>query len=190
MRELKHKTKFNSGSMIRISVIVLLFLFIPCINLNSQIPSDAANKVKAVFLFNFTRFIDWPATSFSTEESPFIIGIVGNNPFGSYLQETVLGEKVGSHNIIIQHFENEKSISDCHVLYINSSDAGKIKETISLIESKSVLTVGEASSFNKLGGIIRFYTKQNKIRLQINTEAARIANLNISSKLLNVAKTN
>ncbi len=155
----------------------------------AQNSSSNAEKIKAVFIFNFTQFVDWPSSSFSSPEAPFIIGIAGKNLFGSYLEETVMGEKVGTHPIIIKYFDEEKEITNCHILYINYSDDRRIKELLSFIVTHEILSVSDAPNFNKLGGIVRFYTEQNKIRLQINTNAAKTAQLNISSKLLSVAKT-
>lgn len=169
--------------MKKAGILLLLISFSPTI---AQSPT--AYKVKAVFIFNFTRFVDWPETAFETENSPFVIGIAGSNPFGNYLRETVAGEKVGTHEIIIRNIENDKQVTNCHLLFIGYSDAVKVKELLNAIDNKSVLTVGEMPVFEKLGGMIRFYTEENKIRLIINSEAARLANLNVSSKLLSVAK--
>ena len=136
----------------------------------AQSETASVYKIKAVFIYNFTQFVDWPAVSFESGDSPFIIGIVGNNPFGSYIEETVSGERVGTHPIIVKHFNSEKEIDRCHLLYINFSADTKIKETLDAISDKSILTIGEGYNFSKLGGIIRFYTEQNRIRLQINKD--------------------
>lgn len=152
--------------------------------------ATASYKVKAVFIYNFTQFVDWPMTSFDSPDSPFVIGILGDNPFGSYIDQTVSGEKVGTHPIIIKHYNTEREVDHCHLLYISFSSESRIKESLDAISNKNILTIGEGNNFSRLGGIIRFYTDDNKIRLQINTEAARTAQLNISSKLLSLAKTN
>jgi hypothetical protein len=81
-----------------IIALLLLFTFDQSKSQDAVLPEY---KVKSVFIFNFTKFVDWPSTSFESEDSPFIIGIIGNNPFGNYLEETVLGEKVGPHPIVI-----------------------------------------------------------------------------------------
>jgi hypothetical protein len=146
-------------------------------------------QVKAVFLYNFTQFIDWPVSSFSSPSDPFVIGIIGEDPFGPYLEETIEGEKIGTHPIIIKHFAHTREIN-CHMLYINSTDEDWLEKIISSVSQKKILTVGDAPGFTRLGGIIRFYTRDDKIKLQINLEQSKAAQLNISSKLLSVAKIN
>lgn len=167
----------------------LLFLFFPLSFVHAQQSTVAAEKIKAVFLFNFTRFIDWPPHSFDSDEAPFVIGVIGSNSFVRYIDESVAGEKVGTHPIVVEQFKDARDIRKCHILYINLSDERKIKEAIMAISGRGILTVSDNEDFGKLGGIIRFYTEKNKIRLEINTEAAKTAQLTISSKLLSVAKT-
>ncbi|MEO8088244.1 MAG: YfiR family protein [Bacteroidota bacterium] len=147
-------------------------------------------QVKAVFLYNFTQFIDWPATSFNTPEEPFVIGIIGENPFGFFLDEVIAGEKFGTHPIIVKKFEEIHDISNCHILYINSSDAIWVGKILSSVSDKNMLTVSDAPNFSKVGGMVRFFTENKKIRLQINVERSKASRLNISSKLLSVSKTN
>jgi hypothetical protein len=152
----------------------------------SQVASEY--QVKAVFLYNFSRFIDWPSTSFTSSSSPFVIGIIGDDPFGPYLEEAVAGENIDNHPIIIQHYSDVRDIGECHILYINYHDPERVKRTISALSNKSTLTVNEVPNFVRWGGIVQFFTEKNKIRLQINTEAAKSAQLKISSKLLSVAQ--
>jgi hypothetical protein len=167
---------------------LLCFLVICFTDANAQSERKLPeNKLKAVFLYNFTRFVDWPVEAFANASSPFVIGIVGGDPFGNYMEETVTGENINGHPIVIRRFENAV-IENCHILYINSGSSDFIKDIIEQVSSKSVLTVSDHSSFVKWGGMIRFYTEENKIRIQINAAAARDAQLIISSKLLGVAQ--
>ncbi|HEU4633924.1 MAG TPA: YfiR family protein [Flavisolibacter sp.] len=166
-----------------IRLVVLLLWTGSAFSLRAQAPSTA-NQLKAVFLYNFTQFVDWPANSFSSSTSPFVIGILGENPFGSYLSSVVEGEKAGSHPIIVRHFNSVKEIGNCHILFINRKEASS---AIKHLENRSILTVGDESDFIRSGGMIRFFIRNNKIRLQINLKAAKASGLNISSKLLRVA---
>ena len=156
----------------------------------AQEKSAAEYQLKAVFLYNFTQFIDWPANAFNNPESPFIIGILGDDPFGPYLDDVVAGEKIGSHPIQVKRFNDLKSASSCHMLYINSSDREWVRNILAALSEKNILTVSDEPFFNNLGGIIRFYTEDKKIRLQINLVRSKAAQLAISSKLLNLAKIN
>lgn len=169
------------------SFLILLFVF-SCGLLHAQKKTATEAQVKAVFLYNFTNFIDWPASAFESPDAPFVIGIIGRDPFGSVLDETVWGEKVGTHPIMVQRYYDDKDISRCHILFINLTDAGDAKRILSQIANQSILTISNAADFNKWGGMVRFYTENKKIRLQINVEAARASQLNISSKLLGVAQ--
>lgn len=146
---------------------------------NSQ---TRANQVKAVFLFNFTQFVDWPSNSFNSPTAPFVIGILGNDPFGSYIDKVVEGEKIDSHPIVVQRYNDEDDAKNCNILFTSKSYAA-----IKNLRNRSILTVGDGNDFAAEGGIIRFFIENNKIKLQINLRAAKAANLNISSKLLRLA---
>jgi hypothetical protein len=156
-------------------------------HLAAQSPASPEYEVKAVFLFNFTQFIQWPANSFPADQAPLVIGIVGEDPFGSYLKETVLGEKVNGHSIIVQHYGNMEEVKTCHILFVNlpEIDLDQVAESL---KGRNTLTVSDAPNFLKHGGMIRFFKKNNKIQLQISLDPAKEANLVISSKLLRLAE--
>lgn len=166
-----------------ISLLVCSAFFV-----SMQPPSSREYQIKAVFLFNFTQFVEWPTTSFSSDQAPLVIGVLGENPFGSFLEETVSGEKVNGHPLIVQYYKNIEDIKPCHILFINTSEANKLRQVIGSLKGKNILTVSDASNFLPEGGMIRFFTKSNKIQLQINLEATKTANLVISSKLLRLAE--
>lgn len=146
------------------------------------------NQVKAVFLFNFTQFIEWPSNAFTSHESPFIIGVLGNDPFGNYLEETVKGEKMMNHPLTVQHYKDLRELQRCHLLFIAYSDPQKIREALDALRGRKTLTVSDSDNFAEEGGMIRFFTQDNKIKLQINLTTAKAADLNISSKLLRVSE--
>lgn len=167
---------------------ILLLFIISCISATAQQSLNSEAKIKAVFLYNFTRFVEWPGKSFSGENSPFIIGILGNDPFGAYIEQAIKGEKVGNHLIEIRRYDSVNEIKDCHILFINLQDGSMIKEAISKASGKNILTVSDANNFAGWGGIIRFYSEESKVKIEINTSAAKAANLSISSKLLSVSQ--
>ena len=154
----------------------------------AQSPPAPEFSIKSVFIYNFTQFVEWPAQAFTGPDSPFIIGIVGANPFDTYLLETVAGEKVGSHPIQVHHFQEGTELKECHLLYINLPDSKKIKTVLTALSHRHTLTVGDTPFFTREGGMIRFFMRNNKIRLEINPATVRAAQLTISSKLLNVAE--
>ncbi len=144
-------------------------------------------QLKAVFLFNFTQFVEWPPQAFAETDSPLVIGVLGSDPFGAYLDETVRGETVNGRPLTVHRYNTAKEINHCHVLFISSSEAARLPQILAGLKGKSILTVGDADSFSHDGGMIRFATVANKIRLRIALEAAKAANLSISSKLLRPA---
>lgn len=166
--------------------LLLLYLFM----MPDAAKADTAPEyqVKAAFLYNFIRFIDWPPDAFSSPEAPFVIGILGNDPFGRYIDEIVKGEKAGNHPIVVQRYRNIKDIVHCHILFINTGEAIHLKEILSFTDRRSILTVSDSGNFTASGGIIGFFKEENKVRLQINIASARNAQLDISSKLLSLAR--
>ncbi|HYG38369.1 MAG TPA: YfiR family protein [Cytophagales bacterium] len=145
-------------------------------------------QIKAVFLFNFTQFVEWPATAFSSEETPLVIGILGEDPFNSYLDEVISNEKVNNHPLIVRRFKNTEQIEACHILFVSKSHENKMSRIRAVLKDKNTLTVSDGSNFIKEGGMIRFITLNKKIQFQINPEAVKAANLTISSKLLRLAE--
>jgi len=154
----------------------------------AQGASSREYELKAVFLFNFTQFVEWPASSFSSNQEPVIIGILGKNPFGAYLEEIVSGEKVNGHAVTVQYYNNVEEIKGCHVLFINLADTKKTERVVEALNGRNILTVSDAPGFPEQGGMVRFFTRDNKIKLQVNLEASRAASLTISSKLLRLAE--
>lgn len=154
----------------------------------AQTPASQEYRVKAAFLFNFAHFVEWPTNAFPTAESPLIIGVVGNDPFGAVLDEIVRGESVNGHPMIVQRYRRGEEIKTCHILFISASERNQMPEILALLKGRSVLTVGDMEGFAQAGGMIRFLTEKNKIRFRINLEAAKAAHLTISSKLLKAAE--
>lgn len=145
-------------------------------------------QVKAVFLFNFTQFVEWPDTVFHEPQAPLVIGILGEDPFGTYLDETVLGEEINNHPLVIQRYRSIEEIKMCHILFISQTETDHLEDIFTSLEGRSILTVGEVADFTKQGGMIQFVTERKKIQLQINVEATRKVDLTISSKLLRLAE--
>ncbi|HTQ30471.1 MAG TPA: YfiR family protein [Opitutaceae bacterium] len=151
-------------------------------------PATREYQIKAVFLFNFVQFVDWPPQAFPQPQSPLVIGILGEDPFDSYIDEAVRGEKVNDHPLVVQRYRRPEDIGPCHVLFISRSETGHLAHVLTSLKGRSILTVGDMAGFAERGGMIRFVTENNKIRLQINVDAARAADLTISSKLLEPAQ--
>ncbi len=120
--------------------------------------------------------------------APFVIGVLGEDPFGPYLEATVKGEKVNNRPLEIQRYRRVEDIKDCQILFISRSEAARLKQILAALKTRPILTVGDAGDFAQAGGMIQFATEQNKTRLRINVEAAKAAGLSINSKLLRSAE--
>ena len=166
----------------------ILFLTLGLRVLPAQAPPAPEYQVKAVFLYNFTQFVEWPSTAFAQANAPLVIGVLGDDPFGAYLDETVVNEQAKGHPLVVRRYRNVREVKDCHLLFVNSNDQNQIKEILSQLSNRNILTVGDHGDFARMGGMVRFKTVDNKIRFQINPTAAKLAKLNISSKLLRVAE--
>lgn len=147
-------------------------------------PPSAEYQVKAVFLFNFAQFVEWPERAFPDDQAPIVIGVLGEDPFGAYLDELVQNEKIGDRPLVVRRFRRVEDITVCHILFVSHSVAGQFNKIFASLRGRNLLTVGEADNFCRLGGIVRFVTENGKIRLRINLEPAQGAELTISSKLL------
>jgi len=145
-------------------------------------------QVKAIFLYNFTQFVDWPSTAFPEKNSPLIIGVLGKDPFGDYLDEAVKNEKIGEHPLVVNRFDNVDDVTACHILFVNVGEKNAVRDALHKLAGRAVLTVGDTDHFIRDGGMVRFVPDNNKIRIQINLEAARETGLLISSKLLRLAE--
>lgn len=145
-------------------------------------------QLKAVFLFNFAQFVEWPDGTFPAAQSPLVIGVLGDDPFGTYLDETVKGETVNGHPLVVRRYTEVEGITDCHILFVSRPQRGDLERVLDSLKGRAILTVGDAERFAGRGGMIRFITDRNKIRLRINLEVAQAANLKISSKLLRPAE--
>ena len=155
---------------------------------SAQTIDDHEYQIKAAFLFNFTQFVEWPVDALPETKAPLVIGILGENPFSTYLEEIIAGEQVNGHPLVVQQYKNVEEIKTCHILFINLAETDQPEQAITSLKARSILTVSDRINFIKQGGMIRFIRKNNKIQIQINPEPVKEANLIISSKLLRVAE--
>lgn len=140
--------------------------------------------LKAAFLFNFAQFVEWPAEAFAEASSPFVICILGEDPFGGSLEEIIAHEAIHGRKIVVRRHRNVEEISTCHILYVSASETPKVDHVLAALDGRPILTVGETDLFSTHDGIIQFRIVESRLRLRINVAAARMANLSISSQLL------
>lgn len=146
-------------------------------------------QVKAAFLYNFTKFVEWPAEKFADTNSPIVIGVLGHNPFGAVLAETVRDRKVNERGIQIKLINTLSEIQGLHLLFISAAEANRQVEALeAAFKAGAVLGVGESEAFLKRGGTIRFALEDDKVRFEIDLHSAERAQLKISSQLLRLAR--
>lgn len=164
-----------------------LSLLLTLVSSQAQEAQPSEYQLKAAFLFHFAKFVEWPPTAFETGTSPMVIGVLGQNPFGADLEQTIRNKTINNHGFVIKEFRSAAEATNCHVLFISSSESERLSEIVEQLHGTSVLTVSETARFIEAGGMINFVPEGNKIRFQINNEAAKRAKLKISSKLLSLA---
>jgi hypothetical protein len=145
-------------------------------------------QLKAAFLYNFTKFVEWPANSFASNDSPLRLCVLGENPFGSGLSQMAEGKVVGGHPVQVAVLENGRHAPDCQVLFISSSELTPVRAILHELRGRPVLTVADTKSFAEEGGMIGLLIEGQRMRFEVNLRAATEAHLKISSKLLSLAK--
>jgi len=164
--------------------------------LNAQNTSGSSEYlIKAGFIYNFANLVQWPSTSFAQPDSPIVIVILGEDHFGTTLDHALEGKKVNARPFVIKRARSVSELQrtlgpqkDCQILYVSSSEMPHLGEAIQVLKGAPVLTIGETPGFARSGGIINLILEDNKVRFEVNVQAARDADLNISSRLLALAR--
>jgi hypothetical protein len=147
--------------------------------------------IKAGFIFNFAKFVEWPASAFAQPDSPIVIGILGTDPFGTIIDQIVQDKKIGARGFVVKRLKwgsEVKDLRDCKILFVSASEKAHMDELLQIVKGLPVLTVGETPGFAERGGVIRFVLEDNRVRFEVNVEAAHQAELTISSRLLTLAR--
>ena len=146
--------------------------------------------IKAGFIYNFAKLVEWPSPAFANPGQPVVIGVFGSDSFAAILEHVVDGKKVDLHPLLVKRLKSARESKECacHMLFIASPESAHADEIIQLLKGTSVLTIAETPGFSKQGGIINFVLEDSKVRFEVNVEAAKQAGLTISSRLLSLAK--
>lgn len=153
-------------------------------NTYAQESKPAEYQVKAAFLYNFAKFVNWPSKS---DNGSLSLYVLGNDPFGKAL-DAIEGKIIRGERLLIKRIRRPRNLENCSMLYISSSEKEKLAQIIDAIKGLNILTVGDTKGYTEQGVIINLYTEKKKVRFEINNEAAKNAKLEISSKLLNLAR--
>jgi YfiR/HmsC-like len=156
-----------------------------------RVPSAAQGageyQVKATFIQNFARFVDWPADT-ATDGRPFAICVLGRDPFEGELDQAIKGRTVNSRGFAIKQTTGIQGAKSCQIVFVSASERKHFEAILDGLNHAGVLTVGDSDGFIQSGGIINFVLEDGKVRCEINAGAAARAHLKVSSKLLGVSR--
>lgn len=179
------RRRSSQASLRALPLVVLVFVSTSSMAGDGSVPEYV---LKAGFLYNFAKYVAWPAGAFQDAEAPISIGIVGNDPFGGELETTLENKTVGGRSFSFHRFPLPADIERCHILFVPRSERELVPEILRRVDAWPVLTVGEADGFSRLGGTTNILIEGERPRLEVNPEAAEHARLTIDAKLLRLAR--
>jgi hypothetical protein len=165
--------------------LILVVAAISCVLSDEATAATSEHEVKAAFMYNFSRFVQWPGPE---TDKPFTIGVIGKDPFGPVLDEAVQGKRVNGRELVVRRFSRIESVVGCNILFVASSEENNLERILHALRGMPVLTIGEMNQFGERGGMINLITQGNRIRFEINVEAIERGGLKVSSDLLRLAK--
>jgi hypothetical protein len=169
------------------SWLALLLLVASAIRAQQVFPSEY--QVKAVWLLNFARFVEWPESAFTNAQAPLVVGLLGKDPFGMDLEKTFAGKTIKGREFEIRRVSSENELRRCQILFVAFSERKRLRDLMEKPRAVPILTVGETDDFLDQGGVINFLLRDNSVRFEINLKAAQAAQLKLDANLLKVAVT-
>jgi len=167
--------------------IVWAVIAVPCPRAQTSRPTDY--DVKAVYLYNFGRFVEWPSHLTATKTEPFTICVLGQDPFGSALDATLAGETIAGKSVTTKRISIPQKSDDCQILFVSSAEEPRLVKIMETLDKEAILTVSDMPEFSQRGGMIQFEREGKKVRFEVNLVAVQRAGLALSSELLKVATT-
>ena len=187
MKSRLHNIQINSFPLWQSGRRLVVFCLISLALVCAEGPL-AENDAKALYVYHFAQFTNWPAGAFETDSSPLVIGILGADPFGGALDQVIKGETVDKRKLLIRRSGNVNDLKGCNILFIGQNEAGRLAQIIASLQGTNVLTVSDIPQFCRQGGMIGIQTEKGKVIFEINVGAARRAGLRLSSQLLKLAR--
>jgi hypothetical protein len=184
-----HRSPTVPRRLLRAAVLLLAMAAIAPLTgpARAEAPSAPEYQLKAVFIYNFDQFVEWPEGAFAKSDSPLVITVLGDNPFGNVLEQVTRGKRIRGHEIVVHYAQDVARIGQTHVLFVAAPYNQNPAELLRGLTG--VLTIGDTDNFAEAGGMIRFYSERSKLRFEINTRAAEKAGIRVSAKLLHLART-
>ncbi len=154
----------------------------------AESPAPTMHQVEAAFLFNFAKFVTWPDDAFQRSENSLIIGVLGEDPFGAVLEETIRDKTVMGKKLAVKRFVRIQDAVNSHILFLSSSEESHLPHILKVLEKNTVLTVSDMEQFGERGGMVAFTVEDQKVRFNVNVDAVERAGLKMGSQLLKLAK--
>jgi hypothetical protein len=145
-------------------------------------------QLKAVFVFHFSQFVDWPPTAYTADTEPFVIAVLGNDTFATLLEEVVRGEHVNKHPIQVRKVSNVEAAGPIHILFVDRSERARLEQVVELVRNRNTLIVSDLDGATQRGAMIQLTNVNQRIGLRINVDSARAARLIVRSNLLRLAE--
>ena len=173
--------------LLAISMLLLALISCPGKASCGESPKPTEYEVKAAYIYNFTKYVEWPSGSFQGRSKTIRVCVIGDDPFGSSLT-ALNGKRVGKRSVRIRRNTSLHDVRSCEILFISGSEEENLDQIMKAINGSLVLTIGDSEGFARKGVMINFYMENNKVRFEINPKAAMRAGLRISSNLLRIAR--
>jgi hypothetical protein len=145
-------------------------------------------QVKAAFLLNFAKFVEWPSDAFQSEKAPILFCVFRHDPFGSALDEILQGKTINNREVLARRINDPPDLKSCQLVFLSEPEDSHLPEVLSSLKSTSALVVGESDRFAERGGGIQFFLEEKRLRFAVNVDAVQKARLTVSSKLLALAR--
>lgn len=174
-------------SVLLSAIVIMAWALLVSMSLTGQPPKPGEYQVKAAYIYNFGKFVKWPASSVANQSGSFTICVLGDDPFGSVLQSTLAGESLGEMPVIVRRIPKPQDATGCRILFLNAAEESHLREILAALGQASVLTVSDMPDFSKRGGMIQFVMEGSRVRFEINRTSAESAGLVLPSELLKVA---
>lgn len=184
--------RFGRCPGVPVAIVLMVVLVVPALlagltTLRAQSKAASEYEVKAAFLYNFAKFVEWPPGTFSDPKQPVCICVLGQDPFGHVLDDALPGKAIGARRVLLGRALQVDALAGCQIVFLSAAEGVRLKAVLARMRGRHVLLVGESEGFASAGGTIQFVLDQSRVRFVINPDAADRAGLKINSKLLALA---
>jgi hypothetical protein len=166
--------------------LIIVYIFGGLLASAAQTPKPTEYQVKAAYLYNFGKFVNWPKAA-NGDPGNFVICVFGQDPFGSLLDSTVAGESVSGKPVDVERIAKRQDADRCRIIFISASEQARVRDILTDFAQLNALTVSDMPSFTSRGGMIQFVVRDDRVRFEVNLTAADRAGISLSSELLKVA---